>query len=363
MDVEEALFLEEIVDRAADAVPHPGDGAEGVGPRPQVGDGAEELKGMLLLLQRIGFGIGPAVYGDAAGLDFGGLALAGRRLQQPADADAATGGEPLDFRFVVGQGGLGHHLDVAETRAVVEFDKAEAGLRVAAGAHPALQKGLAADHLGLPRLSDRKFFHRLRLVAHSSTSSFTETLPLLTAADHCQDHLLAGLLALHRVEKIVAAADGLAVDRHDQVGGGPVDRLKLVNDGALPPLLPHDLGPLQPGALRRPPRRQRFDQQPLVGLIHPADPHLGPADPAVGDQLRDDPRDGIDGNGETHPHALARAAGDGRVHADHAAMAVQQRPAGIARVDCRVDLNDRLDRTTALPAGQRAIQAGDDAGA
>ena len=38
VDVEEALLLEEVVDRLADAVAHAGDGAERVGPRPQVGD-------------------------------------------------------------------------------------------------------------------------------------------------------------------------------------------------------------------------------------------------------------------------------------------------------------------------------------
>ena len=162
VDVEEALFLEEIVDRAADAVAHPGDGAEGVGPRPQVGDGAQELEGMLLLLQRIGFRIGPAVDGHAPRLDFGGLALAGRRLDQPLDAHAASGREPLDFRFVVRQRRLGQHLDVAETRAVVEFQEAETGLGIAAGADPALHACFPSNGVRPPRLGHREFFHRLQ---------------------------------------------------------------------------------------------------------------------------------------------------------------------------------------------------------
>ena len=48
VDVEEAPLLEELVDRVADAVPHPGDGAEGVGPRPQMGDRPQELERVAL---------------------------------------------------------------------------------------------------------------------------------------------------------------------------------------------------------------------------------------------------------------------------------------------------------------------------
>ena len=51
VDVEEAALLEELVDRVAHAVPHAGHGAEGVRARPQVGDRAEELERVALLLQ------------------------------------------------------------------------------------------------------------------------------------------------------------------------------------------------------------------------------------------------------------------------------------------------------------------------
>ena len=57
-----------------------GDGAEGVGARPQVGDGAQELEGVALLLERVRLRVGAAVDDDALGVDFGGLALGGRRL-------------------------------------------------------------------------------------------------------------------------------------------------------------------------------------------------------------------------------------------------------------------------------------------
>ena len=68
-----------------------GDGAEGVGARPQVGDGAQELEGVALFLQRVRLGVGPAVDRDAVGVDLGGLPLGRRRLDLAVDGDAAAG--------------------------------------------------------------------------------------------------------------------------------------------------------------------------------------------------------------------------------------------------------------------------------
>ena len=78
MNVDEAQFLEVLVDRIADAIPHPGDRAEGVGPRAEMGDGPQELEAVLLLLQRVTVGVGEAVDREAPGLDLGGLTAAGR---------------------------------------------------------------------------------------------------------------------------------------------------------------------------------------------------------------------------------------------------------------------------------------------
>ena len=49
---------------------------------------------------------------------------------------------------------------------------------------------------------------------------------------------------------------------------------------------------------------------------------------------------GIDGNGEADARALVRAAGgDHAINADHLAMRIQQRPAGIAGVDGGIGLD------------------------
>ena len=80
VEVEEAFLLEEVVDRAADAVAHARDRAERVGPRPQMGPLAELFERVPLLLQRVRFGIGPAVDDDLGGVHFGGLPFAARGL-------------------------------------------------------------------------------------------------------------------------------------------------------------------------------------------------------------------------------------------------------------------------------------------
>ena len=187
-------------------------------------------------------------------------------------------------------------------------------------------------------------------------------LPFLTAADDADRHLLAGTLALDRLKEIVGRLDRFSVDAHDQVGRRPIDRLILVDERPLAFLLPHDFRAAQPGTLGGTAGRNRGDQQPLVGLIDPHDARLRPPYPALVDQLRHDAGDRAHGNGKAHAGALARLAGDRRIHADHPRMTVQERPAGIARIDRRIDLDDRLQRSARAATGQRAVQTGNDAG-
>src|SRR5207253_613415 len=75
VDVEEALLVEEVVDGLRDAVPQAGNRAEGVGPRPEVGDRAEELEGVALLLERVALGIRIADPFNDGGVNFGRLSL------------------------------------------------------------------------------------------------------------------------------------------------------------------------------------------------------------------------------------------------------------------------------------------------
>ena len=157
VQVQKAFFLEILMDRIADAVPHPGDRAEGVRPRPEMGDGPQELERMAFLLQRIRFGVGDAIDEDVFGEHFGRLSLARRGADFALDANARADGELFDFRLVVRQRGLGDDLNVAEAGAVVQFDEAEPAFRVPPGADPTLNNDILADRFGLAGSGDGDF--------------------------------------------------------------------------------------------------------------------------------------------------------------------------------------------------------------
>ena len=115
---------------------------------------------MALLLQRVGLGVGPAVDGDARRpAPRSAWPLAGDALTSPIDGDAAAGGELLDFGLVVGQLAVGDDLHVAVAGAVVELEKAEAALGIAAGADPALHLDLLADRRLAASVGDRESCH------------------------------------------------------------------------------------------------------------------------------------------------------------------------------------------------------------
>src|SRR6516165_4498425 len=77
------------------------------------------------------------------------------------------------------------------------------------------------------------------------------------------------------------------------------------------------------------------------------DPDIAAPHPALADEPRGDELDG--GRRDREADAL-RHADDRRVDADHLARRGDQRPAGIAGVECRVGLNDAVGE----PAGPRA---------
>jgi len=124
-----------------------------------VGNGAEELERVVLLLQRIALDVGRPVHDHASRLDLCALALAGRLLDQALDGHAAPRREALDVALVVGERGFGEDLDIAQARAVVELEEAETGLRVASRADPALQGHFQADAFRPAGLSDRDLRH------------------------------------------------------------------------------------------------------------------------------------------------------------------------------------------------------------
>src|SRR5262249_44727227 len=102
LDVEEPLLLEEIVDRPADTIPNAGHGAKRVGPGPEVGERPQELKGVTLLLQRIGLGVSTAMHREASRRNLGGLPGSRRGTDLAGHRDAGADGEFLHLVLVVG---------------------------------------------------------------------------------------------------------------------------------------------------------------------------------------------------------------------------------------------------------------------
>ena len=73
-----------MMDRRADRVAHAGDRSEGVRPRPQVGDFAQEFEAVPLFLQRIGLRVGRAEDIERPGRQLDALPLPGLSLSSPA---------------------------------------------------------------------------------------------------------------------------------------------------------------------------------------------------------------------------------------------------------------------------------------
>ena len=117
-------------------------------------DLAEELVARLLLLDRVGLGVGGADDGNAARLELDRLARRGGGREFPLNLDAATGGDVLDLGLVVRQRGLRDHLKAPEARPVVHLDEGEAPLRIAAGADPSLDEVRGAEGGGLEDFGD-----------------------------------------------------------------------------------------------------------------------------------------------------------------------------------------------------------------
>ena len=67
---------------------------------------------------------------------------------------------------------------------------------------------------------------------------------------------------------------------------------------------------------------------------------LSPGHGAALTQLGLDVLDHIHGDGETDPHGATAAAEDGRVHSDHLPIKIDKWPAGVARVNGGVGLNE-----------------------
>src|SRR5215207_1336599 len=181
---------------------------------------------------------------------------------------------------------------------------------------------------------------------------------LAVAADDLDlDGVVELMLVEHAVE-VVLVLHLLAVDGGDDVAD---DEVALGRLGE----------PAQPRRGGRAVRVELQDEQPLVdrqayaaqvGDGARVEAELRADDAPLADELRQDAPGDVDGDGEADAHgAAAVGREDLRVDADHAPLRVEQRPAGVARVDRGVGLDGALD-DAAVARLDGPLEAGDDAG-
>ncbi len=132
--MDEIALLEKAVDRVGHAGAEPEGCAEEVRARAQVGDGAQELRRVAFLLQRIILR-SRAEELDRRGLHFPILPLRRGRNQFPRHGNGGAGGHAVDL-LVSGYPRIRHDLEIPQARAVVQLDERES-LRVPPRPHPA----------------------------------------------------------------------------------------------------------------------------------------------------------------------------------------------------------------------------------
>jgi hypothetical protein len=167
-----------------------------------------------------------------------------------------------------------------------------------------------------------------------------EAMPLPFDRDQ---HLIPWISRFHLGEKVIGILHGHAPDGDDQISTAPVNSFGFGHEWALSTSLANDLESPHPSMLSRPVRNKRGYEQSMIGLIDPRHAgirtnHLPPLD-----ELGHDSRNRPHRNGESDPGALPGAAGNGGVHSDQQAGAVEERPARISWIDGGIGLNDRLD--------------------
>ena len=174
MQVDEAALLKELVDRTGDLVADAKHGAEGVRPRPQVGDGAEELHRVAFFLQRIVRRHAVDVDRARPSLRTSGPCRANRRARRSLGRGAGL--QRLDFGFVAGQRGVDDALDRVDRGAVVDFEE-RSPLLMPSRPQPAVDDRLPAglrtseklfDSFAFMRNPARSVVHCRRLIVDSA---------------------------------------------------------------------------------------------------------------------------------------------------------------------------------------------------
>src|ERR1035437_7426838 len=169
-------------------------------------------------------------------------------------------------------------------------------------------------------------------------------------------------MLIHDIRKVLLFANGIPVDGNDQVAtyhDWCVTQVRAL------------IATAQTSLLSGPTGNRADDQNSIIGrqahLLSQLWPDRqqrsytqgGPPYRAQSDQVVEYSLGHIDGNGEADARALVGTAGGNQaVDADHFAVRVQQRPAGVPRIDRRIGLDGFFDGRT-FRAADRAQRTDD----
>jgi len=149
----------------------------------------------------------------------------------------------------------------------------------------------------------------------------------LALAQDRHRHRLADVDPAHHGRQRGGILDLFAVELEDDVAG--------LDAGAGGGAVRYDVGDQRAHRLVE---AEGFGQAAVDGLD--GDTEIAALDFAARLELFNDVHGRIDGHGERQAHVAARAAEDLRIDADHFALAVEQRPARVARVDRDIGLDE-----------------------
>ena len=167
VEVDKPLVVEVLVNRICHIVADAEDCTKGVGPRAEVSHLSQELKGVLLLLQRIRIGVCRAVDLNGISLYLYCLSLALTLYQLAVYRETGTGGDLLE-QLLIDLALVGNDLEVIHRGAVIHGDEGDI-LATPLGADPPLDIDLLIDVLRILDEVDYLYsFHKVFLSAYSN---------------------------------------------------------------------------------------------------------------------------------------------------------------------------------------------------
>ena len=166
--------MEEAVHLVRQRMPHARHGAETVGARAQMRQFAQPFEIDLLLAQRIAQRRREAQHFDRPGFYLDRLTATFRGLQRAFNHNRRAGVQLQNFVLIIRQRCGRDHLQVRQTRPVVDLNKRKAPFGIAPGSHPSGRDNLNASLFRAQQTSNPHPLHVCTLLQTNAHDSITK---------------------------------------------------------------------------------------------------------------------------------------------------------------------------------------------